>query len=216
MKKQAMIGLAAAFGGIFPNLFRLATSMTQGQALPEVSYLLGVALFGFIGAGTAIALGEVEGRKAFFLGLGLPAMMQSATQDLTAAPMSAGVFFPSAYAAELEEDPGRPLELYFATLPPDGLEAAYRVKGSKLVALEPVGPLEDGRYTLAVPASADAFRLQVGGSSSDWLELEPGGELAPLEVTITRKRWSGVKEAIGVRGAALYTIKLEEVKRGNR
>lgn len=218
MRARVLIGAAAAFGGVFPNLFQLATSMTKGAELPEVSYLIGVALFGLIGAGTALALGEVEGRKAFFLGLGLPAMFQSATHDLTVAPeTSASLFFPAAYAAELEEEPGRPLELVFLDPVPEGLEAAYRVRNSKLVAVERLGPVQKGvPPTLHVPRPAEAVRLQVGESRSDWLELPPTGELPRLEVSIQRKPWSGVQQAIGVHGVALYTIKLQEVRDGKR
>lgn len=87
--------------------------------------MMGVMLFAFMGAATALALGETDAKKALFLGLGLPAMFQSAAQDVSTATVRIDLA-PIAYAAELEE-PERLVKVQWKSdVAPESFSLIYR------------------------------------------------------------------------------------------
>ncbi|NIV72361.1 MAG: hypothetical protein GWN16_09565, partial [Calditrichae bacterium] len=76
--------LSAAIGGISPNILRLAVSLMQENAeLPEASYLLGLAIFAVMGAVVALIWKETDLKRAFYLGIGLPAFIQMSAGELS-------------------------------------------------------------------------------------------------------------------------------------
>lgn len=87
MKDKACVACAAAFGGIAPNVFFLAATLTavsEAASAPAwtTAYLFGLLILAAIGAAVALIFGEKEAKKAFFLGLGLPAFFQAAAANL--------------------------------------------------------------------------------------------------------------------------------------
>lgn len=82
MTSKTKIALSAALGGVAPNLAVLAARLL-GESIVEFPTLQRAAAYGFgllimagMGAGVAALWGETSYRKAFYLGFGLPAMVQ--------------------------------------------------------------------------------------------------------------------------------------------
>ena len=75
---------AAAFGGTAPTLFGLAIDLTVvGKKLPNISFLLGLFIFAVIGAAVALIWKEQDCKRAFYLGIGLPALLQVGANSIT-------------------------------------------------------------------------------------------------------------------------------------
>lgn len=82
MTNKTKIALSAALGGIAPNLAVLSMRLL-GDVAPEypslpraAAYGLGLLIMAGMGAGVATLWGETSFKKAFYLGFGLPAMLQ--------------------------------------------------------------------------------------------------------------------------------------------
>lgn len=73
--------LASAFGGTCSSLITLASSLVSGGSLPELSYILGILIFGFLGASICLIFREEDPKKAFFLGIGVPALIQASVSS---------------------------------------------------------------------------------------------------------------------------------------
>jgi hypothetical protein len=117
---RSAIALAAAFGGISPNILRMAVSLTgdKGELPLNASYWIGLLLFALLGGAMGLIWGETQLQRAYYLGLGLPSLLQvgvsSATEnnprkdaqqeERAAEPLGAGagfwLFTPPAYAQE--------------------------------------------------------------------------------------------------------------------
>lgn len=212
MKKKIGIGLSAGFGGIAPNLFRLASGMTKGESLPEASYILGVLLFAMMGAATALALGETEARKALFLGLGLPAMFQSAAQDVSTAAARLELS-PVAYASTVLEEPERKISiLWNGDVSPESFSLIYRGSDERRRMKDDFVDPEE-LSVLYAPLWATGTQLVVGdvlkGPRSNWVDFRPGGEPLELVVTVEQRGLTGLRKAIGLRGVDEYAVTLE-------
>ena len=84
MKQKLFIGLAGGFGGISPNLLGLAVRLTQkNAAMPEFTFLFGIMIFGVMGAAISLIWNEVNFKKAFYLGIGLPSLIQLSVGNAT-------------------------------------------------------------------------------------------------------------------------------------
>jgi hypothetical protein len=75
--------LAAAFGGISPNLLRMAVSLTgdKGELPQNASYWIGLLLFAFLGGAMSLIWSETEIRRAYYLGL--PSLLQVGVSSVT-------------------------------------------------------------------------------------------------------------------------------------
>jgi len=207
VKKLIAPGVAAGFGGIAPNLFRLSTDMMGGTELPGLSYLLGMLMFAIIGGGTALALGETEAKKAFFLGLGLPAMFQATAQDASS-HVASFELFPSAYA--MEEEPQRPvLVRWKSEAEPKAFSLIYRGEDVKRRLKDDYDPALESEGV--APMWATGAQAVLGdvktGPRSDWLDFEPGDSELDFVVTVTPLPWSGLKKAVGL-DAMRFSISL--------
>lgn len=81
MNAKLVVAAAAGFGGVAPSLLKLAVTLTASNTrTPTVNggYLVGLLLFAVLGGGVALIWGETKARKAFYLGIGLPSMLQIA------------------------------------------------------------------------------------------------------------------------------------------
>jgi hypothetical protein len=69
---------AGAFGGIFPNVLRLAMILIANgeDKIPSYTYLYGLILFAILGAGVVYFWQETDFKKAVYLGIGLPSFLQ--------------------------------------------------------------------------------------------------------------------------------------------
>jgi hypothetical protein len=79
---------AAAFGGISPNLMSLAIMLTTGdRELPQHTYYLGLLIFALLGGAVGFFWQEIDPRRAFFLGIGLPSIIQIGINDISSPPV---------------------------------------------------------------------------------------------------------------------------------
>jgi hypothetical protein len=84
--KNIKIILAATFGGASPTLLQAAMSLVGPQAtLPHSTFWLGVVLFALLGGIAGWVAGETNITKAFFLGVSLPAFIQTSVANGQAA-----------------------------------------------------------------------------------------------------------------------------------
>jgi hypothetical protein len=94
MNAKSAIALTAGFGGISPNLLRIAIDLTEKKevAYIGIGYVIGLLLFAIMGAGVAVIWGETDFKRAYYLGVGLPSLMQvaiaTATQGQAPLPVS--------------------------------------------------------------------------------------------------------------------------------
>ncbi len=204
------VGLAAGFGGLAPNLFRVASGLTKGDGLPGGTYIIGMLLFAGMGAATALALGETEAKKAMFLGLGLPAMFQSAAQDVSTAALQ---LEPVAYASVvLSEEPERKVSVAWkGDVYPQSFSLIYRGEDLKRRLKDDFfDPDELSEET--VPMWVNGVQLVVGdvlkGPRSDWVEFKAGGEPLELVVTVNQRPLTGLQKAIGLRGVDEFDVEL--------
>jgi hypothetical protein len=77
---------AAAVGGVFPNLLKLAVSLCgntpPNQPLNVRGYVVGLVIYAALGCTVAWIWNERIPQKAFYLGIGLPALIQAANMPL--------------------------------------------------------------------------------------------------------------------------------------
>lgn len=205
--------LSGAFGGIAPNLLFLGMSLTQGRGLPEASFLVGLMLFGAMGAIVTRIWGETELKRAFYLGLGLPALVQVGGNTIAGADMSAslaGAKFALISSAYAQENPiaGRTL-----TITTDG-DAS---KNDYIVEFKSEQPGTVTTKKLSVPTSSpinvppDAYTITIkkGNSVSNELKLSttPNSSMS-IKASLKKNTWSGLKQAFGVKNVAKYDLKI--------
>ncbi len=215
MKDLIAPGLAAGFGGIAPNLLRLATDLMTGAALPGLSYILGMMIFAFIGGFTALALGELEARKAFFLGLGLPAMLQATVQDVSSHQAASFEMFPSAYAMVVGEEPHRPVSVRWVSADSEQMEFSliYQGEDSNRRLKEDYPPRFKSKGR--APMWATSVQAVLGdaktGPRSDWLDFRLGDYELEFVIEAVPLPWSGLKKAVGLQ-ARSFSVSLVYVR----
>ncbi len=226
MNLKMSILLSAAFGGISPNLFRLAVNLTQPNAeLPQPTYFLGLLIFALMGAGVAYIWEETNLKKAFYLGLGLPAFIQLSAGEISGTEMSAYLqqeMPPVATAAPDPQNMAAPFQILPATFHQDSTQArtititldkyiptytiVFSSEGNVLEKIVRSRPRQLTR-TFRVPGFATQFRIKIRKSMSEAQPLpqEPGA--APrYRISVKESIWKGLLEAIGFRDAGLTII----------
>lgn len=182
------LALAGAFGGISPNLLFIAVSATQG-AIKEISfdvtYLMGLLLFAFLGGSLTLIWGETDLQRAFYLGLGLPSLLQvgigtavdaktrndppqmkrsSETQD-------AGFYLFAAPAfAQAERTPSPTPQQQPVSRPPQ----------------EPTGPRKLELHLDSVPQGTTLLLLTADGKVNSGIPVEPFMEDKTLGVNVDK------------------------------
>jgi hypothetical protein len=87
-RKSPAAVAAAALGGITPNLMGLAILLTKETAeLPQYTYFLGLAIFALLGGAVCLFWREIDPKRAFYLGLGLPSIIQIGIGDISRKPV---------------------------------------------------------------------------------------------------------------------------------
>lgn len=209
--------IAGAIGGVFPNLIRVALDLTAQRPGPiitgPVGYAIGLLVFMILGAGIAWIWQEKRLQKAFYLGIGLPALVQvvgleksSKTTDAVSPQFS---LVTSAYAVEIAVNnpvSGRRLaitprsaEADFAVLFFD--ESGREISATKVPRSEP--------QVAGVPEAATSFAIRAGSSQSN-REALPNTADATMNVVveIAVRKGSGFLQALGFERSGAYDIRV--------
>lgn len=206
--------LAAAFGGSFPSLFNLATLFTGKEAgMPNPTFWLGVLVFAALGAAVAMIWKETDLPKAFYLGVGLPSLLQ------------AGAGYVTESREKVAELPRAVVELFVKQAQAQGLHAVgrtivltpganaptsavfYSADGKKQIV-----PLRaQGKQRIQVPPDASEVGFKVGETASDRLPLPPApNATVQYKVDAQPNTWSGFQRAIGARNVSDYDVRVEQ------
>jgi hypothetical protein len=225
--------LAGAFGGIAPNLLRMAISLTAAQHKQVTddlsSYLLGMAVLAIIGGVVTVAWKETDLKKAVLLGVGLPSLLQIAglesSRPANNLPTKAQAviefsvpFVSSAYAQSTESAStsgvvtGRKLDLVGDQETPKYQVLFYQHDGQQVVTRTVTKPSME---SVDVPDTATSFAIQKGTSTSANYDLPKApNSVKQADVEIAPKKGSGFLQAFGFDGSKEYDIKadLKDVK----
>lgn len=216
---------AGGFGGVFPSLFILASTLTRSPETVSggpwvLTYLVGLALWAVLGGFIALVFKEVNLRKAFFLGLGLPSLLQAHNSALNkplpqkpvtvppavtlllapvraepayAQPPDAGTGVPTATAES------RTLRLYFAPRGPQDRIVFFSQDHSAQQELRLSRfPESNDSVRIEIPRFASGFLIRSEQVTSNALDLTqmPGAE-PRARVEVEENPWSGFWFALG-------------------
>ena len=196
---QLFVLLAAGVGGIAPNLVDLAQIWT-GKApwIPEPIYYVGLSIFFALGSAVAFIFSETDRRKAFFLGMSLPALVAAAqtqlgdriqSEDVPIQEASLFQIIQTAYAQESDTDNVQPgqathsatgisddasLELNSETDCPKCAVWLYDQNG-KFLEKQPF-PDADKIYTFSIPKETPKFGIWNEQPNPEVWNLPPDGE----------------------------------------
>lgn len=210
-----MIAATAAFGGVFPNLIDLAVTLTGKEpSFPGVSYLIGVLLFAILGAGVALIWQEIDLKKVFYIGVGLPSFIQVNAANISAhttppAAHTSILFVNSAFAEEQTTPiPGRTL-----TINRQGNAATYNIifsaKDYKQTEKVTVDPAVEA--TIPIPDYATSLQVEKQGvvSEKEPLTSKPSANIQ-LDVEAKKNYWSGFYNAIGIKNTNPYQFEIKQ------
>lgn len=235
MSEKISAALAGGFGGMFSGLVIIASTLTyQPHNVRGGSWILffclGLIVWGFLGALVALVFKEVDLRKAFFLGIGLPSLLQarnvatdSQSRFEVEPPKSHGsvlsLFVSEAYAS-LQDDQvgtpacndgqGRSLKLYGTSNVQEDRIVFYSAdrKVQQSIALSRFPETGDARV-VQVPEFATGFLISSRQLDSN-RQLLPKGPCAHVSarVVIENNRWSGFWVALGFTSTPAYDLKV--------
>ena len=212
MSANFIIALAAGVGGVAPSLIHLAQGFIRPTPeVPGPFYFVGVGIFFGLGALVAFVFAETNARKAFFLGIGLPALVATAqTQGATKSVIAAMI--PSAYAQVI-----RPVVPKLRPLTPSlTFKSSAECKGCELWFANSRGTIIS-KQILTSPSTAqkvlfpkDATSFGVADPKSNFKLLEvPRESTNPITVEFDRK-YSPIKDFR--RGLGDYDLKAYDPK----
>ena len=217
MKNRAAI-LAGAFGGVAPNIVRILvnyTSPSPQQIINQpVSYCLAMVGFAVLGALVVWVYQETRLQQALFLGIGLPSLFQIGA--LQSAPASsppaiapgthASISLVSSAYAQSPPQPPRSVADRTLKLTADRnipFTVAFYNMDNVLISSSPV----TSPASVAVPANAVKFALQVGGSTSNSHELaRTPSAVINADVKISERAGSGFIQGLGLAKTPQYDI----------
>lgn len=227
MQKKLPILLAAAFGGISPNLMRLALQLTQKNAeLPEATYLLGLVIFAIMGAVIALIWEETDFKKAFYLGIGLPAFIQMGAGEIQMSQQLQQSILPPDQPAQSQLFNAPDNEELFhqaLLLPQESSNRKLQITVNKIdvkcfVIFESESKRSEEAYwsralskyqAFDVPDFATRFYVRISKTVSEPVQLPKLAGSAPKYlVSISKARWSGFFEALGFSMSSNYKIEL--------
>jgi len=103
LPKVLLVFLVGGFGGIAPTMLRIGVDLSQHHgSVAEIngSILLGMAIFFIMGGAVAAIWNEVDLKKVFYIGLGLPSLITVATSTATA-PQATAELLPKTTAVAM-------------------------------------------------------------------------------------------------------------------
>jgi hypothetical protein len=215
---------AGALGGIGPNILRLIINYSsptpQHMIGQPIQYCLAMVGFAVLGAAAVWVFQEVDLKRALYLGIGLPSLLQVGTLQLSPsskapemAPPMAGAqnsfsLISSAYAQPPAPPapssvPGRKLNLIA-----DKNDRPYAVlfygSDNKLRSTQTV---TNPAQMLDVPDTADKFAIQIGESTSGSYELpRTPNATKKVEIQISEKTGGGFLQGVGLAKGVQYEI----------
>lgn len=205
MPVQLLIAVSAGVGGVAPSLVHLAQGFLK--PIPEVPgpfYFVGVGIFFLLGALVAFSFAETNARKAFFLGIGLPALV--ATAQTQGIPKNIALsLIPSAYAQISDASPPN-TRFSSITFKPavecKGCELWFTDSDGKVIAKEILGATPTPRQVI-VPKEATAFGVADPKSN---FRLVPVPKDSPGEIAVEfDRKYSPLKDLR--RGLGDYDLK---------
>jgi hypothetical protein len=186
MRHQTILmGLAGGIGGASSNLLDLARHLTASNPVPPgILWIVGTLIFFGLGAAVAMVFQETDSKKAFFLGIGLPALIAAAAT--TNAPISQQQLMPTAKPQSLLELPGLVVPVYAQTpsTAAKGNAAAHAAARPATDASKPAAdtakkqvdtpkkPADSPKSAAASPESSDG--------STETLTLMPKGDVSSV------------------------------------
>jgi hypothetical protein len=234
-----MRGLLAAvasggFGGMFSSLVIIASALTNQPDRVKggawvLTFCLGLMIWGFLGAAVSGIFRETDLRKAFFLGIGLPALLQARNiADSKATPIipppnipnsHTSLFISTAYASPQEGQvvksdcaPGqaRSLRLYGTSGAGEGRIVFYSAdrKQAQSTALSKFPEMSNAR-AIPVPAFAEGFLIHTDPARSNSVSFgnDTCGEIH-AEAAIDNNPWSGFWFALGFTSTPTSELKV--------
>jgi len=223
MKAKLFVIIAGAFGGISPNILSLGIALTGGDTtMPEATYFFGLLIFAVMGAGMAFIWDETDLKKAFYLGIGLPSIIQigvekvTSTNESNAAAEKNHAFLSfmvtPAVAQTMDETvAGRKLKIIL----PGKLSTAELVFCSSNDRYRERVPLDQSTSigVVDIPQRATRFAIKVGTSMSLYETLPAlRDDTTAIQVMVSEKSWSGFKQALGVSAIDQYQIDLKRIR----
>jgi hypothetical protein len=240
MKKHAI--LAAAFGGASPNLIFLAVVLTKpGAELPMGTFYLGVLLYAAMGAVMAWVWEEASLKKAFYIGLGLPAFIQANLGNISAEyakpqPVTHASFsiFGSAYAQEAPTN----IPATTTTTVRPGIIRASAVETNvtnRVLQVLPSPTLSDYNLYLYSMDGKVLGRRFIGANRTNNILVPSGAQrlviesrqfepvpmalpvnwtnaLTSVEIKPQKRMWSGFERALGFKGIKDYEVEVFTIK----
>jgi hypothetical protein len=225
--------VAAGLGAASPSLLRLAIGLEAGQGLPEGTYVIGLVIFVLLGSIVGWLFDERDLKRAFYMGIGLPALLQLGISELDRPPALAPSDPAASAAAPGDSVSGVALEIAalddlrhlvdvawggpqrLVLLVASGQPHNVQVEFSDPVGARVVrGPASETDRLLEfdVPEGATSFRVVVGRSYAAPQSLGAAGAMR-YRVAVSPKRWSGLKQAIGADSAPAYVVRVEPLGR---
>ncbi|SRR6266496_93175 len=227
MTNKASI-FAGAVGGVAPNFVRLIvnySSSSPQRMIPDqrIGYCLAVMGLAVLGAIVVWIFQETDLKRAFYVGIGLPSLLQVTTLQLAQSPMSHDVAPPPAGArasislissAYAQEIPPAQLSLSSRKLILTGdtntaqCAVSFYATDDKLISTKPA------TQEVEVPEKAAKFAIQVGRSISPSYAIPATRDsLINAKVTITEKAGSGFLQGIGLAKAYDVTVQVAPTTR---
>jgi hypothetical protein len=222
---------SGAVGGIIPNILRLAINLTSDPPKQTVhgwsGYLIGVTLLALLGAVIAWIWQESDLKKALYLGIGLPSLIQviglqsaqpgTSLPQIPSRPVTSISLISSAYgqtASPTEEElviPGRKLTTVSAGAAAPLQTIAFFNRDGRQIGTASI--TSSTPTVVDVPDSATAFTIQIGESSSQATGLpDIPNATETAEVKIGAAKSSGFLQAFGFSGSNRYDIRVSLTK----
>jgi hypothetical protein len=175
MSKKTQIVIAASLGGIAPNIIRTGIALTGNNAtLPEWTYVFGILIFAIMGGAIGWVCEEENLMKAFYLGIGLPSLIQLNFAHVTPPPSILG---PS---------------LQTSSVPT--LATPWETRG-----VNGAGGSEHRLATGLEIGERSGDSSDFGSRAPKSVKLDALMNSVPVIVQLEKKQWSGLYGALGFR-----------------
>ncbi|MGJ7488226.1 hypothetical protein ACSFA2_23380 [Variovorax sp. LT2P21] len=203
------IAFAAGTGGVAPSLIHLAQGfIALNPDVPGVFYFFGVLIFFFLGALVAFFFAETSAKKAFFLGIGLPALV--ATAQTKGLPKVVAELVPSAHAQAVTQVIKAPPQKkgqtinFKASSDCKGCELWFANSSGEIIAKEISTSSSGSWQPVAVPAGAAAIGVADPKSNFKLVPVPLSADNSSVTLEFDRK-YSPLKDLR--RGLGDYDIK---------
>lgn len=222
--------VAGGLGGVFTSVYDKAGWLVAGEApMWTIGQWLGLLVFFGMGAGVVWLFEEPNRKKAFLLGLGLPAFLTvaqtnagpSSLADATAL-LPRTEAFPTAHAQEPMEEkpvepdsvPAQPVSARTITITtadgepcPEGLLRFY--EETRGLGETSLGGCEE---PIEVPAGATHVGIVIPQANPNRFELVDG-DAVEYELRAEYSFWNDLRSGLGARNLRAYDVKLIPVIR---